>query len=83
MLSGLVHDRIICLLGACTSPPHLAIVEELAGKSLHAELHRNADGSQRCEATPMPYAKVRRPCSELDAQDMSQYSNGAQSHRVR
>ena len=59
VLSGLVHDRIICLLGACTAPPHLAIVEELAEKSLHAELHRNADGSERAAAAPMPYARVR------------------------
>ena len=54
-----MHDRIICLLGACTAPPHLAIVEELAEKSLHAELHRNADGSERAGAAPMPYARVR------------------------
>ena len=58
ILSGLVHERIICLLGACTSPPHLAIVEELAEKSLHAELHRRADGSERAEPAPMPYPRV-------------------------
>ena len=58
VLSGLVHKRIICLLGACTSPPHLAIVEELAEKSLHAELHRQGDGSERAEPAPMPYARV-------------------------
>ena len=58
VLSGLVHERIICLLGACTSPPHLAIIEELAEKSLHAELHRRTGSSDHAEPAPMPYARV-------------------------
>ena len=61
VLSGLVHERIICLLGACTVPPHLAIVEELAAGSLYAALHRLPDGSERTEPAPMPYPQARTP----------------------
>lgn len=63
VLSCLVHERIICLLGACTVPPHLAIIEELAEQSLFAALHRMPDGSERVEPAPMPYPKVSAPSS--------------------
>ncbi|BDA41979.1 probable mitogen-activated protein kinase kinase kinase 7 at C-terminar half [Coccomyxa sp. Obi] len=40
VLSGLQHDRIVCLLGACLAPPTICIVEELAlGGSLYDFLH--------------------------------------------
>ncbi len=39
VLSGLQHDRIVCLLGACLVPPHVCLVEELVAGSLYARLH--------------------------------------------
>lgn len=57
VLSGLQHERIICLLGACLAPPHICIVEELAnGGSLFNHLHGTKLGS--AVARGMPYAQV-------------------------
>ena len=56
VLSGLQHDRIVCLLGACLAPPTICIVEELAlGGSLYDSLHTRS-GSRGCK--PMPQIQV-------------------------
>lgn len=56
VLSGLQHDRIVCLLGACLAPPTICIVEELAlGGSLYDSLHTRS-GSRGCK--PMPEIQV-------------------------
>lgn len=61
VLSGLQHDRIVCLLGACLAPPTICIVEELAlGGSLFDVLHTRS-GSRCCN--PMPYHQVHEPYS--------------------
>ncbi len=40
MLSTLRHENIVCFLAACTVPPNICIIEELAhGGSLHGLLH--------------------------------------------
>jgi len=57
VLSGLQHERIICLLGACLAPPHICIVEELANAgSLFNHLHGPKQGSAIAQG--MPYAQV-------------------------
>ena len=57
MLSGLQHERIICLLGACLAPPHICIVEELANAgSLFNHLHGAKPGPSSTRG--MPYAQV-------------------------
>ncbi len=49
VLSGLQHERIICLLGACLAPPHICIVEELANAgSLFNHLHGAKAGFCYC-----------------------------------
>ena len=59
MLSGLQHERIICLLGACLAPPHICIVEELANAgSLFNHLHCAKPGPS--PARGMPYVQVGR-----------------------
>ena len=59
MLSGLQHERIICLLGACLAPPHICIVEELANAgSLFSHLHGVKPGPSPTRG--MPYAQVGR-----------------------
>jgi serine/threonine protein kinase len=50
VLSGLQHDRIVCLLGACLVPPHVCLVEELAEGSLYARLHPHGAGTRSREA---------------------------------
>lgn len=58
VLSGLQHDRIVCLLGACLAPPTICIVEELAlGGSLYDFLHTKS-ASRGCK--PMPQIQVSR-----------------------
>ena len=58
VLSGLAHERIICLLGACLAPPHICIVEELANAgSLFNHLHGARPGHSPHHG--MPYAQVR------------------------
>lgn len=55
MLSGLQHERIVCLLGACLAPPHICIVEELApGGSLYDRLHRRSRSGRRGRQPPLP-----------------------------
>lgn len=57
VLSGLQHERIICLLGACLAPPHICIVEELANAgSLFNHLHGHKQGAMASRG--MPYAQV-------------------------
>ena len=65
VLSGLAHERIICLLGACLAPPHICIVEELANAgSLFNLLHGARPGHSPHHG--MPYAQVRlAPSSNL------------------
>ena len=59
VLSGLQHERIICLLGACLAPPHICIVEELANAgSLFNHLHGPKQGAMP-GGGGMPYAQVR------------------------
>lgn len=56
VLSGLQHDRIVRLLGACLAPPTICIVEELAlGGSLYDLLHTKS-GARCCK--PMPHSQV-------------------------
>ncbi|KAK9908804.1 hypothetical protein WJX75_003138 [Coccomyxa subellipsoidea] len=58
VLSGLQHDRIVRLLGACLAPPTICIVEELAlGGSLYDLLHTKS-GARCC--TPMPHSQLLR-----------------------
>ena len=58
VLSGLAHERIICLLGACLAPPHICIVEELANAgSLFNHLHGARPGYPPHHG--MPYAQVK------------------------
>ena len=53
VLSRLRHPNIITFYAACTVPPNICIIEELAeGGSLHAALH-GVRGARRCAALPM------------------------------
>lgn len=62
VLSGLAHERIICLLGACLAPPHICIVEELANAgSLFNLLHGARPGHSPHHG--MPYAQVKHAVS--------------------
>lgn len=57
VLSGLRHPNIVAFLAACTIPPDICIVEELAeGGSLHSKLHGTSGDENRCR--PMPAGKV-------------------------
>ncbi|CAL5219257.1 g1053 [Coccomyxa viridis] len=68
VLSGLQHERIICLLGACLAPPHICIVEELANAgSLFNHLHGAKPGPTR----GMPYAQLLQVA--LDVADALRY----------
>ena len=59
VLSGLRHPNIVAFLAACTIPPDICIVEELAeGGSLHAKLHGASGSENRCR--PMPAGEVIR-----------------------
>lgn len=73
VLSQLRHPNIVSLLAACTEPPAICIIEELAeGGSLHDRLHgrrsaRSAGGSGgggraggRRRRQPLPYKQVGR-----------------------
>ena len=64
VLSGLQHERIICLLGACLAPPHICIVEELADAgSLFNHLHGARPGHSPHHG--MPYAQVEGTVSSI------------------
>ncbi len=69
VLSGLQHDRIVCLLGACLVPPHVCLVEELVAGSLFARLHQSGEPPQ--SPLPPPLARVRRPPSSPRASRVS------------
>jgi len=57
VLSGLRHPNIVAFLAACTIPPDICIVEELAeGGSLHSKLHGTSGEENRCR--PMPADRV-------------------------
>ena len=57
VLSGLRHPNIVAFLAACTIPPDICIVEELAEVgSLHSKLHGTSGDENRCR--PMPAGKV-------------------------
>lgn len=57
VLSGLRHPNIIAFLAACTIPPDICIIEELAENgSLHGRLHGPSGSSNRCR--PMPIKEV-------------------------
>jgi serine/threonine protein kinase len=59
VLSGLRHPNIVAFLAACTIPPDICIVEELAeGGSLHAKLHGVSGSENRCR--PLPAGAVIR-----------------------
>ena len=54
VLSGLRHPNIIAFLAACTIPPDVCIIEELAeGGSLHTRLHGPSGSSDRCRPLPL------------------------------
>ena len=54
VLSGLRHPNIIAFLAACTIPPDICIIEELAeGGSLHTRLHGPSGSSDRCRPLPL------------------------------
>lgn len=56
VLSTLQHPHIVRFLGACTVPPNICIIEELAaGGSLHTRLH-GKPGSRRRQ--PLPYGEL-------------------------
>lgn len=59
VLSGLRHPNIVAFLAACTIPPDICIVEELAeGGSLHTKLHGTSGSEDRCR--PLPPNEVVR-----------------------
>ena len=59
VLSGLRHPNIVAFLAACTIPPDICIVEELAeGGSLHTKLHGTSGSENRCR--PLPADEVIR-----------------------
>jgi len=54
VLSRLRHPNIIAFLAACTIPPDICIIEELAeGGSLHTRLHGPSGSSNRCRPLPL------------------------------
>lgn len=54
VLSRLRHPNIIAFLAACTIPPDICIIEELAeGGSLHSRLHGPVGSAQRCRPLPL------------------------------
>ncbi|KAL4443548.1 hypothetical protein ABPG75_011285 [Micractinium tetrahymenae] len=63
VLAGLRHPHIVCLLAACTVPPNICIVEELAeGGSLHARLHGTPGVRRR---RPLPYGEILRVAADV------------------
>ncbi len=58
VLSQLRHPNIVSMLAACTVPPSICIVEELAeGGSLHDRLHGKRR-RRRHQPQPLPYKQV-------------------------
>ena len=58
VLSSLKHPNIIQFLAACTVPPNICIIEELAeGGSLHARLHGKPGARRRA---PLAYTELLR-----------------------
>uniref|UniRef100_A0A1D1ZNS8 Protein kinase domain-containing protein n=1 Tax=Auxenochlorella protothecoides TaxID=3075 RepID=A0A1D1ZNS8_AUXPR len=56
VLSTLKHPHIVSFLAACTVPPNICIIEELAtGGSLHARLHGKPGARKR---RPLPYHEL-------------------------
>lgn len=54
VLSRLRHPNIIAFLAACTIPPDICIIEEIAeGGSLHTRLHGPSGSSNRCHPMPL------------------------------
>ena len=63
MLSTLAHPRIVAFLAACTAPPNVCIIEELAeGGSLHARLH-GPPGQRR--RAPLPYRELLQVAADV------------------
>lgn len=63
LLSSLRHPHIIALLAACTIPPNICIVEELAeGGSLYDKLHGTSENRRR---RPLPYGEIIRLALEI------------------
>ncbi|KAL4447334.1 hypothetical protein ABPG77_007367 [Micractinium sp. CCAP 211/92] len=63
VLAGLRHPHIVCLLAACTVPPNICIVEELAeGGSLHERLHGTPGARRR---RPLPYGALLRVAADV------------------
>jgi hypothetical protein len=63
VLSRLRHPHIVAFLAACTVPPNICIIEELAeGGSLHARLH-GRPGARR--AAPLPLAALLQIAADV------------------
>ena len=63
VLSRLRHPNIIAFLAACTVPPDICIIEELAeGGSLHAKLHGPRGRRQCC---PLPIRDLIKIASDI------------------
>jgi hypothetical protein len=58
VLSQLKHENIICFYAACTVPPNICIIEELAeGGSLHTRLH-GRPGKRKTRPLQYPQASA-------------------------
>ncbi|PRW56562.1 serine threonine- kinase CTR1-like isoform X1 [Chlorella sorokiniana] len=63
VLAQLQHPNIVCFLAACTVPPNICIVEELAeGGSLHTLLHGRPGARRR---RPLPYPKLLQVATDV------------------
>jgi len=82
VLSRLRHPCVVRLLGACLTPPHVCIVEELIeGGSLHAYLRGSRPGArrQRLEKhapAPLPFAETLDICGDVASAMAYLASNG-------
>ncbi|KAI3428099.1 hypothetical protein D9Q98_006482 [Chlorella vulgaris] len=65
VLAGLRHPNIVSLLAACTVPPNICIIEELAeGGSLHQRLHGTQGARRR---SPLPYGQLLAVAADVAA----------------
>ena len=83
VLSRLHHPHIIKFYGACLTPPHVCLIEELAVCSLYTRLHDSTTGTNRnvkgAFGTPLAYPDILVIADEIA--DALSYMHPSVVHR--